>query len=100
MVSGKPGDHLHNLQLVLKRLEEADLHLNKDKCKFLVHSIEYLGYRIDVHGLHPLPDKVEAILNASCPHDITTLKAFLGFLNYYGKSFQIFQQFCTPYTNF
>ena len=28
-------DHLHNLEEVLKRLEAANLRLNKDKCFFL-----------------------------------------------------------------
>ena len=48
-------------------------------------SIEYLGHKIDASGLHPLPDKIAAIVNAPRPHNITTLKAFLGLLNYYGK---------------
>ena len=78
-------DHLHNLQLVLDRLEEAGLHLKKGKCEFLVPSIIYLGHKIDSEGLHPLPAKIEAISNASTPKNVTELKAFLGLLNYYGK---------------
>ena len=78
-------DHLHNLQLVLDRLEEAGLHLKKGKCEFLVPSIIYLGHTIDSEGLHPLPAKIEAISNASTPKNVTELKAFLGLLNYYGK---------------
>ena len=86
LVTGKTEtDHLHHLKLVLNRLEEAGLHFSKAKCKFLVPSIEYLGHRIDKDGLHPLSDKVDAILNAPRPHDVTSLKAFLGLLNYYGK---------------
>ena len=77
-------DHLHNLQLVLQRLETAGLHLKKEKCKFLVPSITYLGHKIGAQGLHPLPDKIEAIVSASRPKTLTELKAFLG-LNYYGK---------------
>ena len=78
-------DHLHNLQLVLQRLETAGLHLKKEKCKFLVHSITYFGHKIDAQGLHTLPDKIEAIVSASRPKTLTELKAFLGLVNYYGK---------------
>nr|MCH9717641.1 DDE-type integrase/transposase/recombinase [Gammaproteobacteria bacterium] len=78
-------NHLHNLELVLKQLLEAGLHLKKEKCQFLVPSITYLGHKIDSHGLHPLPAKIEAISNASVPKNVTELKAFLGLLNYYGK---------------
>ena len=52
---------------------------------FLVPSISYLGHKIDSQGLHPLPDKINAIVNAARPKSLTELKAFLGLLNYYGK---------------
>ena len=79
------ADHLQNLQLVLQKLHSAGLHLQQNKCKFLVTSILYLGHTIDAEGLHPLPNKIEAIINASTPTSITELKAFLGLMNYYGK---------------
>ena len=78
-------EHLQNLELVLPKLQMAGLHLKKDKCKFLMKDIVYLGHRIDAQGLHPLSHKIEAITKASRPRDITELRAFLGLLNYYGK---------------
>ena len=78
-------EHLHNLQLVLQRLSTAGLRLKQEKCEFLVPSISYLGHKIDSQGLHPLPDKIDAIVNAARPKSLTELKAFLGLLNYYGK---------------
>ena len=86
LITGKSEtEHLKNLQLVLQRLETAGLHLKKKKCEFLVPSITYLGHRIDAQGLHPLLEKVDAIIKAARPKSITELKAFLGLLNYYGK---------------
>ena len=78
-------EHLHNLQLVLQWLSTARLRLKQEKCEFLVPSISYLGHKIDSQGLHPLPDKIDAIVNAARPKSLTELKAFLGLLNYYGK---------------
>ena len=61
------------------------LHLSKDKCWFMAPSFEYLGYKIDAHGLHPLPEKVWAIKKAPKPKNTTELKAYLGLLMYYGR---------------
>ena len=54
-------EHIENLQQVLQRLSEAGLHLNKEKCSFLLPQIEYLGHIIDAQGLHPTQEKVRAI---------------------------------------
>lgn len=40
----------------------------------------YLGYRIDAEGLHPLPDKVQAVEEAPTPTCLTELKSYLGLL--------------------
>ena len=54
-------DHLQTLERVLERLAKTGLHAKKNKCKFMVPSVDYLGYVIDAHGLRPHPDKVLAI---------------------------------------
>ena len=79
-------EHLYNLQLVLQRLSTAGLRLKQEKCEFLVPSISYLGHKIDSQGLHPLPDKIDAIVNAANPKSLTELKAFLGLLTQSAKS--------------
>ena len=32
--------------------------------------MSYLGHRIDAEGLHPLPDKVQAIVDAPDPQNV------------------------------
>ena len=51
----------------------------------MVGSVDYLGYRIDAEGLHPLPDKVQAVEEAPTPTCLTELKSYLGLLTYYSK---------------
>ena len=51
---------LMRLEMVLTRLQQAGLWVNKDKCSFMVKAVEYLHHAIDAEGLHPLPGKVEA----------------------------------------
>ena len=47
------SEHFTRLREVLTRLKESGLRLKQVKCKFMAESVEYLGYRIDKHGLHP-----------------------------------------------
>lgn len=49
--------------------------------------MEYLGFKIDAQGKHPTDSKVEAIISAPAPTNISELRClceFLG-LNYYGE---------------
>ncbi len=77
--------HLATLEAVLARLETAGLKLKQSKCTFLQDSVTFLGHRIDADGLHPLPEKVQAVKDAPTPKSVTELKAYLGLLTYYGK---------------
>ena len=79
------AEHLANLEGVLKRLSEAGLRLNKEKCAFFLEQIEYLGHTIDAQGVHPTGEKIKAIKNAPQPKNVTELRSFLGILNYYSR---------------
>ena len=86
LISGKSeAEHLATLKEVLSRLSKAGLRLQKHKCKFMVSEVQYLGYKIDAAGLHPLPEKVKAIHAAPAPTDVSQLKSYLGLISYYGK---------------
>ena len=79
------AEHLHNLEEVLSRLKEHGVRVKSAKCKFLASSVEYLGHRIDAKGLHTTDGKLQAILQAPTPRNVTELRSFLGLVNYYGK---------------
>jgi len=52
LITGATEDeHLQNLQEVLGRLEQAGMHLRKDKCVFLLCQVEYLGHQISERSL-------------------------------------------------
>ena len=60
LVTGQDADeHLKNLDMVLERLEKANVTLKRDKCIFAAKSVEYLGHVIDHEGLHPSKEKLE-----------------------------------------
>ena len=64
------------------------MRLKKEKCVFMVPSVEYLGHSISKEGLQPTAEKVRAITEAPQPTNVSELKAFLGLVNYYGKFMQ------------
>ena len=79
------NEHLANLEAVLKRLSEFGLRVNKEKCEFFKDSIEYCGHKIDKEGLHKAQDKMDAVLKAPRPENVSQLRSFLGLVNYYAK---------------
>ena len=79
------ANHLKNLEAVLSRLEEAGAKLKRDKCSFLLPSVEFLGHHVSAKGVQPTTQKVDAIHRAPKPKDVTQLKSFLGAVNYYSK---------------
>ena len=79
------AEHLSTLEEVLARLEQYGVRLNKAKCKFMLPSVEYLGYHISGDGVRPTQEKLQAIVDAPAPKDVSQLKSFLGLVNYYSK---------------
>ena len=60
------ASHDQRVREVLKRLQAAGLTLN-DKCEFAKRTVKFLGHIIDDKGVHPDPDKVEAIKKFPTP---------------------------------
>jgi hypothetical protein len=75
--------HVSRLEEVFRRFQNAGLKLGKEKCAFFQGSVTYLGHIINKNGLHKCPEKVDAIVNAPQPNNVTELKRFLGMSNYY-----------------
>ena len=53
------------------------------KCEFLKREVVYLGLKIDVEGLHPVEEKVNAVKRAPVPQNVSELRSFLGMVQYY-----------------
>ena len=71
--------HLETLGEVLRRIQEAGLKLRREKCVLMAPSVVHLGYRMDAQGLHPMPDKVKAVMDAPQPTIITELRSILDY---------------------
>lgn len=86
VVTGENDEaHLKNLTTVLTRLNACGFTVKRSKCSFLQENISFLGHKIDKYGLHMSEEKVQAVVNAKTPTNVTELQAYLGLINYYSK---------------
>ena len=78
-------EHKERLGKVLKRIREAGLRVNPEKCEFLRKEIKFLGHIINGEGIQTDSKKIEAITEYEKPKCIKKLRSFLGVCNYYRK---------------
>ena len=71
-------EHQHHLRLILDRFKTFGVILNKDKCKFAVSHLTFLGHHISAEGFTPIQQKVHTIQNFPQPK---TMKQLISPLN-------------------
>ena len=85
LVSGANArQHLQNLRALLQRLQNKGLRCNLAKCVFAQSSVEYLGHTLSHNGVSK-GKKVDAVICMPPPSDVSTLRSFLGSVQFYGK---------------
>ena len=86
LVHGKTKEeHDKNLRKVLTKLSQANLTLNRGKCKFFQNKIGFLGHTIDASGISPDPEKVRALQTMPPPSNQSEVRRFLGMANQLSK---------------
>ena len=77
-------EHDRNLDEVLKRIHEAGMTLNEEKCKLNREEVEFLGFRIGKFGIKAGP-KIQGIIDYPKPNDIKGVRSFLGMVNQFAR---------------
>ena len=67
VTGGTEAAHLEAMRVVLGNPLDAGVKLKKERYIFGASSVTYLSHRTDAKGLHPLHDKVKAIVGTSVP---------------------------------
>ena len=70
---------------VIKRLEENDLYVKPEKCKWKVREVEFLGVVIGLEGIKMEKGKVKGVLEWPTPKCVKDVQKFLGLANYYRR---------------
>lgn len=83
--SQSKAQHREHLQQLFQRLRDNGLVISISKCEFGVQEINFLGHKVNKEGVHPLPEKVDAINNFPKPNTVKQLQEYLGMFNFYHR---------------
>ena len=89
-------EHVARLRAVFEKLKQAGLNLNPSKCEFFRQELTYLGHVVSKDGIQTDPKKVEAICKWLAPTNVTEVRRFLGFTNYYCRFIKKYAQVAKP----
>ncbi|XP_046612225.1 uncharacterized protein LOC124301349 [Neodiprion virginianus] len=92
-------EHETKFRKLMKRLSDAGLTLQPDKCEFLRKEVAYLGHVITQNGLKPNPEKISAIKNYPVPKNPKQIKQFLGLIGYYRRFIPNLSKIARPINN-
>jgi len=99
LIYAKTYDELcKRLEIILKKLSDANLKLRLEKCKFGDTEVKYLGHIISERGIRPDDSKLEAIKLMKEPKTTKELKSFLGLISYYRKFIENCGKITAPLT--
>ena len=68
---------MKRLDIILQKLKENGVTLNKEKCSFMQEQIDYLGHTFNAEGLHPQKGKIQAMQKMSRPENVKEFRSFL-----------------------
>ena len=85
MIIGMETEEKHDeiVAEVIRRLEENDLHVKLEKCKWKVWEVEFLGVVIELEGNKMEKEKVKGVLEWLIHKCVKDVQKFLRLANYY-----------------
>ena len=81
---------------VIKRLEENDLYVKPETCKWKVREVDFLGVVIGPEGIKMEKGKVKGVLEWPTPKCVKDIQKFLGLANYYCRFIEGFATVARP----
>jgi hypothetical protein len=79
------AEHLANVRECLALMREHGLYGNIRKCAWMKRECKFLGHVISAEGIRMDPDKISTVADWPLPKDVSQLKQFLGFANFFRR---------------
>ena len=89
-------EHDAILRKVMERAKASNIRFNKDKMKFKVKEVVYMGTIVSEEGLNPDPQKAKAINEMPTPESKEDLQRILGMINYLAQFIPNLSAMTTP----
>ena len=93
----EPEDfHIFVIKQILQLGREHHLYFKPEKCIFLKQEIPWLGHLISGQGIRPDPVKLSGIKDWPVPHNVSSLRSYLGIMSYYRRYIKDFSTTARP----
>jgi len=89
-------EHNSRLEAVLKQLKEFDILLNDDKCIYNASAVNFLGFKLNSHGVNITESKLNSLQNMQAPLNVKELRGALGFFNFLKRFVPQMSTICAP----
>ena len=86
------SQHLNEIQQVLQRLRDNNLHARPSKCKVAMPMVDFVGHRVGGDRIEPRRALVKAIERFPRPETKKQVRSFLGLVGYYRKFISDFSE--------
>ena len=90
------SQHKEHLNIVFQKLQGAGLTLRGKKCHIGMDKVFYLGHTFSGAGMMPDPGKVKVVEEWPTPHDVHSVRQFLGLASYYRRYVNAFAAIAAP----
>ena len=99
IASKSAEEHREHVAMVLERLQSHGITINIKKSVFGESKLKFVGHIVSADGIHPTPEKVEALSSYPLPATIRDLRRFTGMLNFYHRFIPHLAELQAPLTN-
>ena len=94
VTKGTKEKHFEAVKQVLKRMDNTNVRLKWEKCKFAEEEIEWLGYKLSQTGIKQINSKVQARTEKLTPKSLKELRSYLGAVNQLNRFIPSLAQLC------
>ena len=84
---------------MIKRLEENDLYVKPEKCRWKIKEVGFLGVVIGPEGIRMEKEKMKGLLEWLTSKCVKDIQKFLGLVNYYYQFIEGFASIARPLHN-
>ena len=93
------SSHLDRLEILLRRLLQANLKLTPRKCELLKKKVTFVGVSVSENGIEITEDRVKDLLDLPVPTTVKRVQEVLGALNYVRKWIPNYSELAKPLHN-
>ena len=89
-------DHDVIMETLFLTAKQKNLVFNKDKLRYKLTSVPYIGHLLTSEALKADPHKIKTARNMPIPTDVPEVQQYVGFVNYLARHLPKLSKLCKP----